>query len=461
MRYLFPAIAAAFLCASAGAQTVVVDLRSDKGPVKVLNAVNNGPTAADFSMYKFAEFPYARTHDANLSGEFGAPNTVDISAVFPVWEADACAESSYNFAETDKLLKSYVDAGTGVFYRLGEAIEHTVRKYDIYPPKDYKKWAVIAEHIIRHYNEGWADGFRWNIEYWEIWNEYESGNCWKGTIEQFYDFYEVAARHLKKQFPSLKIGGPATEWRYKNGQDTATPFIEEMARRKVPVDFLSWHRYCLSPELVAAHAVQMRQTLDKNGYGSTLSILNEWNTRPFDIAGTLAGACFAAATMANMQDKPVDMMMYYDARPGTVLNGLFDLYGKPLKAYWAFVSWSRLRRLGTSVAVSGDTAEIYATAAKDDKGNAGILVARFNPAPGAPEGKYYQKSVPVTISLPGVRAGNVSVQMVDSFYDFGNVPATVSETSAGSTVTIDMEFLSFAWIGLPGTGSLSDGSGNL
>ena len=42
-------------------------------------------------------------------------------------------------------------AGTKVFYRLGHRIEHEVKKYGTLPPKDFKKWAVICEHIIRHY----------------------------------------------------------------------------------------------------------------------------------------------------------------------------------------------------------------------------------------------------------------------------------------------------------------------
>ena len=45
-------------------------------------------------------------------------------------------------------------AGTKVFYRLSHRIEHEVKKYGTLPPKDFKKWAVICEHIIRHYTEG-------------------------------------------------------------------------------------------------------------------------------------------------------------------------------------------------------------------------------------------------------------------------------------------------------------------
>ena len=59
---------------------------------------------------------------------------------------------------------------------------------------------------IRHYNEGWADGYHWNIEHWEIWNEPDldrdpkdafNKRCWSGTVEQFAELYTVAARHLK------------------------------------------------------------------------------------------------------------------------------------------------------------------------------------------------------------------------------------------------------------------------
>ena len=39
------------------------------------------------------------------------------------------------------------------------------------PPSSFSKWADIAAHIVRHYNEGWANGQKANIKYWEIGNE--------------------------------------------------------------------------------------------------------------------------------------------------------------------------------------------------------------------------------------------------------------------------------------------------
>lgn len=52
-------------------------------------------------------------------------------------------------------------------FRLGEPIENAVSKgYKaryIHAPKDPVKWARICEHIIRHYTEGWANGFTLDI----------------------------------------------------------------------------------------------------------------------------------------------------------------------------------------------------------------------------------------------------------------------------------------------------------
>ncbi len=39
-----------------------------------------------------------------------------------------------------------------------------MKKHGTIPPADFNKWAIICEHIIRHYNEGWADEYLYSIE---------------------------------------------------------------------------------------------------------------------------------------------------------------------------------------------------------------------------------------------------------------------------------------------------------
>ena len=85
--------------------------------------------------------------------------------ISPVFSADTESPASYRFLPTDDFLKSILATGSGVMYRLGESIEHTPRRYFVHKPADYDQWTKICLGIIRHYNEGWADGFHFNLRY--------------------------------------------------------------------------------------------------------------------------------------------------------------------------------------------------------------------------------------------------------------------------------------------------------
>ena len=82
-------------------------------------------------------------------------------------------------------------------YRLGISIEWGSKKYTSLPLWDPQKWAEICAHIIRHYNEGWCDGFYYQISYWEIWNEPENPPMWQGTMEDGGGFRKIDRRTLE------------------------------------------------------------------------------------------------------------------------------------------------------------------------------------------------------------------------------------------------------------------------
>jgi hypothetical protein len=382
---------------------VTVDPSTVVGPIKPMNAVNNGP-AYDSDIqkedFRILEIPFSRTHDA--SDGFYGERVVDISDVFPDFSKNPDKESSYDFRETDLYIKTLIDAGSEPFYRLGQTIENqTAAKYNIYPPKDYKKWAKICEHIILHYNEGWANGFHYGIRYWEIWNEADldqsSGRwqteprTWGAPVEEFHKFYAVAAKHLKERFPELKIGGPS----YCRIQGTKTyfpQFFEYMRDNKVPIDFVSWHKYGSEPSVYLMEADLIRGWMREYGYGDAELILNEWNYRRFKNAGpgssnerynrenrrSMKGAAFVSATMSALQDAPVDMLMYYDFRAASSYCGFYDfqLY-KHMPVYYAFYAWSKLKGSECSCKVTGGAGDIYAVAAVHE-GKTVLLLTRYN-----------------------------------------------------------------------------------
>ena len=335
--------------------TILYDLNQVGKPFKLLNCTNGGPwykrhvvdqLRTNFPEYKNARIPYSRNHDSAVHGTYGGPYSHDISNIFPNFDADPYDPASYDFACTDEDIFVCLEANTKTFFRLGQTIEHQIIKHNIHAPKDFHKWAVICEHIIRHYTEGWANGHHLDMEYWEIWNEPDldpdeatNRRTWGGTAAQFFDLYAIAAKHLKTCFPHLKIGGPALAYNH----DWAEKFLSEMQKREVPIDFFSWHMYATEPHVLTDLAIFFRELLDKYGYNNTESILNEWNyvrgwvedfVYSLEAIHGMKGASFLSACISKAQDSPVDMLMYYDTRP-SVFNGCFDFYNcKPLKGYY-------------------------------------------------------------------------------------------------------------------------------
>lgn len=366
---------------------VSIDFTKNIGKIKPMHAVNNGPikgssthqSRSNFEAYKEAGIPYARNHDASFCSGYGGEHTVDVHFIFPDFTKNPHDPESYDFAYTDDYISITEEAGTRTFYRLGTKIEHGRKKYGTIVPADFHKWAVICEHIIRHYTQGWANGFYFDLEYWEIWNEADGKEGddqpnWSGTPQEYYELYAVTAKHLKSRFPKLKIGGPALSW-LKN-TEWLDGFLAYLTKDgdKVPMDFFSWHMYDDNPRKVAEGASFVKGKLDAAGYTEAENILNEYNylenwtdkfVSSIEAIIGMRGAAFTAAAMLAGQGSDLDMLMYYDARP-CAFNGMFDFYTyRKLKGYFPFLMFSKLYKLGTSSLVKSDDDEIYVAAASD------------------------------------------------------------------------------------------------
>ena len=375
-----------------------IDFSAVTGSIKPMHCVNNGPiigrsdqTRQNLEQYKAAGIPYARNHDASFCSAYGGEHSVDVAFIFPDFSRDPEDETAYDFAMTDKYIAETLLAGTETFYRLGSKIEHGVKKYNIHPPADFQKWARVCEHIIRHYNEGWNNGFKYNITYWEIWNEpdldAEPGRtnfrCWSGTPEQYYELYSVTAKHLKKCFPEIKVGGPAIAFRVDEWFDNFLAYIKENA---APLDFCSWHIYANSIEAVTDRLNIVRTKLNKYGFSSAESILNEFNylknwsdkfIYTIEQIISIRGAAFTAGCMCACQNAGLDMLMYYDARP-CAFNGMFDFYTlRPLKGYYPFPAFNELYKLGSQCAASSDDADVFITAASDGKNKRAAMIVYY------------------------------------------------------------------------------------
>ena len=442
---------------------IQVNFNETVGKIKPMHATNNGPVGkinnfnvgwdvsdathdshvigANIYEFKTAGIPYARTHDASFYPSYGLEHTVDVAFIFPNFDADPTDPANYDFTCTDHYMNMIEAAGTKVFYRLGHRIEHEVKKYGTLPPKNFQKWAVICEHIIRHYTEGWADGMYRDMPYWEIWNEPDldpddavNKRTWGGTKAQFFEFYHVAATHLKACFPHLKIGGPAIAGKL----DWAEDFLAQL---KAPLDFFSWHVYAYTAEKVTDRAKKVRALLDKYGFESTESILNEWNyvrgwengniQYSYAVHGQIKGASFTLATMCACQAAPVDMLMYYDARP-SVWNGMFNLINvekSTLKGYYPFPAFNALYQMGNSSKIEIDEENLYACAARDGD-RAGVVLTHYNDEETAPS-----KTVRLSLTALGEKT-EAEIYLLDADHDLSLMQKL---TFAGETFEWEIE----------------------
>ena len=387
------------------------------GKIKPMHGVGQPPLGVgddgvDDSMFHYlteANIPYSRLHDTY--GDFGANLFVDIPNLFRDFDADENDPASYDFAFTDVLLSQMVKAGVEPYFRLGVTIEnaHMIKPYRIFPPKDPEKWARICEHIVRHYNEGWANGFQFGITYWEIWNEPENeesielNNMWKGTAEQYYDLYAATSKHLRKCFgDSIKIGGYAStglylgymneEEKYQKPHKIShweeraiyhtkflLGFLDRIKRENLPFDFFTHHSY-LTVERTVKVQKYAEKLLAEAGFPDVEIHINEWNTdRTRDTRGTTKSSADVAAMMMAMQDTKMSVMCYYDARMGiSVYGGLFNpMTYTPYCTYYSFKAFGKLYALGDQEEVTGDLGKgLYAMAATNGS-DRGILITNI------------------------------------------------------------------------------------
>ena len=400
------------------------DFNTRLGRIKPMHGVGQPPLCglSDelFHYLKEAGIPFSRLHD--VGGPFGGNMFVDIHNVFRDFDADVEDEASYDFGFTDILIEALYKNGVEPIYRLGETIEnyHNVRAYRIFPPRDPMKWAKICEHIILHYNYGWANGFHYGIKYWEIWNEPENGiddsqnQMWHGTPEQFYELYDVSASYLKNRFgDEIRVGGYAScGFRYvvsnprafgvdadgsddscysnersKNFLDFFEGFFAYRKEHNSPLDFFSWHTYLSTENALIAYKYLERR-LSELGYGDVELHLNEWNnvcedrgdpTVATDISvrerGTGTAAAKALAMMCAMQGTKNELLCFYDAGIGiSRYRGMFDPKTRePEPLYYAFAAFNELYKIGTEAKCEGACQEIYALAASDGKKMAAVI----------------------------------------------------------------------------------------
>jgi len=359
---------------SGPARVVTVDAQAVIGKIRSLQGAHWDPGAASGALsrnYVAMGVDMIRTHDAGGingtgAGDIDGPGR---SRIFPSWSADPAAEASYNFGPTDALLKNIVDAKAEVYFRVGRSNISGGNT----PPPDFDKYGEVVKHVVMHYNQGWANGFKYGIRYWEIWNEPDFVPFWTGTGEQFHDLYNKIAKGIKAADPSVLIGGPANST-FNDMMKTRGSLMQYVKDNQLSLDFYSFHKYTNKsndPFDFARMAQSFREELDKYGFTKAEIVNSEFESSlqgdPI-LGGTAGRAVFMAEALMYMQDAPVAKSHSYMSIGGTAS-----------KESLAFGAVSKLKATPTRLCAQGANDSGFAVlAGRADEGQTlQVLLANY------------------------------------------------------------------------------------
>lgn len=378
--------------------TVKVDFSLKTGEIKPLHGMCNGPASygADItSLFREIGVPYVRFDCTDTAVSAYA---VDISRIFKNADADPTDPESYDFETTDRYVEAAYLSGARVIFRLGESIDligKTKRKL----PQNLETLARVCVNIIRHYNEGWASGYTFEIEYFEVWNC--SGD--KGTDE--FELYRSLANSLKLYDEDLKIGGMS----FAGSDSNAREFLRYCKKNRVPLDFVSVDCFAGEVEKVGRELEELNMLIKNLGFDSVELIIGKWSFCDSEIVGNssfksiiggrdaapkkallesqrgIKGAAYSAALLLRLLSVPdIKTACFFDAQPMiSSFCAIADSFGEPLKPYYSFKAYGDLYRAKNSVFAESVQTEdmahtgIYAAAAMSDNGEGVIMLASF------------------------------------------------------------------------------------
>lgn len=381
-----------------------VDLSIPVGEIKPLHGMCNGPVSygADItSEFREIGVPYIRFDCTDTAMSAYA---VDVSRIFKNLAADPSDEDNYDFSVTDKYVEAALLSGAKVIYRLGESRD-LLSKREIGRPEDIDTLARACVNIIRHYNDRWAGGYSYGIEYFEVWNvscdRTESGD------EQDLEIYRRIANAVKLYDESLKVGGLSCR-----GFDGARELLRYCKRNRTPIDFVTVDVFGGDIDRIADDAEKLTGFIKRSDLGDIDVIIGKWSyfdeevlsdadllkvlsgggdrfvemrRKLFAEQRSIKGAAFAAALMLRLNSvSGLFAACHFDAQPTvSPFCSIADSSGVPKKPFFAFKAFGELYRAGKATLCEVESAEgfgrtgIYAASALSDSGEGYVMIASF------------------------------------------------------------------------------------
>lgn len=382
--------------------TVKVDFSISTGKVKPMHGMCNGPVSygADLSeAFREIGVPIVRFDATDTAMSRCA---VDISRIFKNPDADPSDPDSYDFACTDKYVDAAMYSGAKVIYRLGESLD-LLGAVQMNMMSDIDALSRICVNVIRHYNDGWAQGRHYGIKYFELLNCPEG----KGDFSKVFEIYKRLANAVKLYDEDIKVGGLSFE-----SFADAKELLRAAKKNRIPLDFITVDCFSSDPLSVRSDAESLVAFARNQGVGDVEIIVGKWAFVDGDVLNgddareifasdsekqrkrkkeiflsqrSIKGAAFAAANMLSMnQIDGISAACFYDAQPTvSPFCALTDRYGDVEKPFYAFRAFGELYRAGNAVLCAVESPDdfahsgIFASAAVSGGGEGYVMIASF------------------------------------------------------------------------------------
>ena len=382
--------------------TVDVDFSIPVGRVKAMHGFCNGPVSygADISNL-FCEIGVPQVRFAETDTALSA-YAVDVSRIFKDTSRDPRDSSAYDFSYTDKYITAACNAGARVIFRLGESVDRMRSGKSASVPLDIDLFVEVCANIVRHYNDYWADGYAFGIEYFEIWS-IDRGQ----DRASVFELYRRVASALKLIDGSLKVGGCGFD-----SVADVREFVRYCQRKRAPIDFITLCAFSGDPLSLVDSIMDVVPYMHNCGFPNAEIVIGAWNyidtsslgklsldevmsssqaqfcearRNLFSAQSSVKGAAYALAFMISLGNvKEVSRACYYDAQPYlSAWCGISDRFGNPQKPFYAFKAYGEVYRAQKQVYSACHKAEgfahsgIYALAA-EGKDALYVLISSFD-----------------------------------------------------------------------------------
>lgn len=378
---------------------IKADLSLNDGKIGAFHGMCNGPMShgADIS-HVFKEIGVPFVCFSGTDTEMSA-YAVDVSRIFKRADADPNDGSNYDFSLTDRYVAAAYNVGAKVIYRLGESsAESTIRLLE-----DAETAAQVCANIVRHYNDSWANGYAYGIEYFEILDLCEA----ESVKHEWLEAYRKIAVAVKLADASVKVGGSS----FLVGNPGLRELISFCTRKHAPLDFVSLSVFECTPERAVGAVKSLLPTVRNSAFPNAEIIISRWGYIDRDAAAiglrrilndkggeacrrraelfgaqkSIKGAAYSLAFMLMLNSvEGVSAACMYDAQPAlSPWCAITDFFGEPTKTFYAFKAYGELYRAGfKSYCVCEQdqrfsSTGVYAVSATSEDGKGYILISSF------------------------------------------------------------------------------------